>query len=76
MSMNRWLKRWNWAGLGPQCRLRADRVVPIADPPLLLCPDQRTSSDTVQVESESRAGRRSARDRRARPPVCRAGAGP
>jgi hypothetical protein len=55
--------------------LRAVRVVPIAGQPLLVCPNQRTYSDTVQVENEPRARApvfateegRSARDRCARP---------
>jgi hypothetical protein len=36
--------------------LRAVRVAPIAVPPLLVCPNQRTYSDTVQVENELRVG--------------------
>jgi hypothetical protein len=36
--------------------LRAVRVEPIAGPPLLVCPNQQTYSDTVQVENEPRAG--------------------
>jgi hypothetical protein len=35
--------------------LRAVRVVPITGLPLLVCPDQRTYSDTAQVENELRA---------------------
>jgi hypothetical protein len=38
--------------------LRAVRVVLIASPPLLVCPDQRAYSDTVQVENEPGAGAR------------------
>jgi hypothetical protein len=72
--MSRWLRRWNWVGsqiaakLAAGCGrgwpvtdrrpLRAVRVVPIADPPLLVCPNQRTYSATVQVENEPRAGAR------------------
>jgi hypothetical protein len=70
--MSRWLKRWNWGGpqIPPdlpramaedstnQRPFRAVRVVPIAGPPPLICPNQRTYSDIVQVENEPRAGAR------------------
>jgi hypothetical protein len=46
------------AQITDQRPLRAVLVVPIAGPPLLVCPDQRTYSDTVQVENEPRAGAR------------------
>jgi hypothetical protein len=42
----------------PPRPLRAVRFVPIAGPPVLVCPNQRTYSDTVQVENEPRAGAR------------------
>lgn len=68
--MSPWLQHWNGgggtAGLAlRQCRLRAVRVVPTSDPPLPVCPNQRTYCDTVEVENEPRGARISkARPRR------------
>jgi hypothetical protein len=54
--MSRRLRRWNWGGsqtvadLTPeQCRLRADRAVPIAGRPHLIHRGQRTYSETARA---------------------------